>query len=214
MADPALMRIDLNIVRPQDSIQKVSSMVWLCVLLAVTALVAIAWLIKPEHVGTRFTRTPPVVARVNAPNADAKPEMLLLKLPTGDQYTIQPGSRGHFILVFDWKVPVRINGKGVVLTVPKLSPTDFASIPRLLHSLISPLNNTIYAAILHDYLYRDPQDSFASSLDRKTVDRMFYWGMRARGVWRPTAGLMYLGVRLGGSLSYKRSVVLRESAEA
>ena len=209
MADPTHIWIRQNSVRPPDSIQKVKGMVWLCVLLVVTALVAIAWLIKPEHVGTRFTRTPPVVARVNAPSADAKPESLLLTLPTGDQYTIQPGSRGHFILVFDWKVPVRIKGKGVVLTVPKLSTTDFASIPRLLHSLISPLNNTIYAAILHDYLYRDPQDPFASSLDRKTVDRMFYWGMRARGVWRPTAGLMYLGVRLGGISTYKRSVVRR-----
>lgn len=209
MVDPILLWIRQNIVRLPDTIQKVKGMVWLYVLLVVTALVAIAWLIKPEHVGTRFTRTPPVVARVNAPSPDAKPESLLLTLPTGDQYMIQPGSRGHFILVFDWKVPVRIKGKGIVLTVPKLSTTDFASIPRLLHSLISPLNNTIYAAILHDYLYRDPQDPFASSLDRKTVDRMFYWGMRARGVWRPTAGLMYLGVRLGGIFTYKRSVVRR-----
>ena len=92
----------------------------------------------------------------------------------------------------------------MVLTVPKLSATDFASIPRLLHSLISPLNNTIYAAILHDYLYRDPQDPVANAIDRATADRMFYWGMRARGVWRVTAGIMYLGVSLGGKGSYVR----------
>lgn len=180
-------------------------MIWLYIFLTVLALVAAAWLIKPQHVGTRFTRTPPVVARVNTPSPDASDEMRRIELPTGDHYTIPPRSKGHFILVFDWKVPVRVGNTSAVLIIPKLATTDFASIPRFLHSLISPLNNTIYAAILHDYLYRDPRDPFASSLDRATIDRMFYWGMRARGVWRPTAGLMYLGVRLGGSSSYKRS---------
>jgi hypothetical protein len=189
-------------------------MIWLYALLTVLALIAIAWLIKPKHVGTRFTRTPPVVARVNTPSIDASDEMRRIELPTGDLYTIPPRSKGHFILVFDWKVPVRVDDASVVLTIPKLATTDFASIPRILHSLISPLNNTIYAAILHDYLYRDPQDLFASSLDRATVDRMFYWGMRSRGVWRPTAGLMYLGVRLGGSSSYKRTAPQRKPSEA
>ena len=179
----------------------------LAVLLSIAWLIllSIAWLIKPEHVGIRFTRTPPVIARVNTPSANANDRMRLIKLPTGDTYTIPPRSKGHFILVFDWKVPVKVGGIFAILKIPKLATTDFASIPRPLHSLISPLNNTIYAAILHDYLYRNPDDLFASSLDRGTIDRMFYWGMRARGVWRLTAGLMYLGVRIGGSSSYRRS---------
>jgi hypothetical protein len=109
-------------------------------------------------------------------------------------------------MVFDWHVPIVIDG--VVHEIdhfPKLGTTDFASIPRILHSLISPLNNTIYAAILHDYLYRNPTDEFARSLPRETVDRLFYWGMRGSWcVWRLTAGLMYLGVRSGGWVSYKR----------
>jgi hypothetical protein len=180
-------------------------MFWLYALLIVATLVALAWLIQPEHVGTRFTRTPPVVARVNTPSHDATDAMRQIELPTGDRYTIPARAKGHFVLVFDWQVPVRVNGTAAVLTIPKLTPTDFASIPRPLHSLISPLNNTIYAAILHDYLYRDPQDAFASALDRATADRMFYWAMRARGVWRTTAGLMYLGVRVGGVASYKRA---------
>jgi hypothetical protein len=171
---------------------------------AVAALAAAAYLVKPEHVGTRFTRTPPVVARVNQPSRDATEEQRLIRLPTGDIYQIPARFRGHFVLVFDWLVPVRVRHAPHRLVIPRLSTTDFASIPRILHSLISPLNNTIYAAILHDYLYRDPQDSYAAALDRATVDRMFYWGMRARGVWRLTAGLMYLGVRLGGKSSYRR----------
>jgi hypothetical protein len=176
----------------------------LIILIAFAGLLSIAWMIKPQHVGTRFTRTPPVIARVNTPSATANEKMRRIELPTGDVYTIPPRCRGHFILVFDWKVPVRVRGTPAIITIPKLATTDFASIPRILHSLLSPLNNTIYAAILHDYLYRSPSDPFAFSLDRATIDRMFYWGMRARGVWRPTAGLMYLGVRIGGASSYKR----------
>ena len=163
-----------------------------------------AYLIEPRHVGIRFSRTPPVVARVNAPSKGATDEQRVISLPTGDTYQIPACVRGHFVMVFDWHVPIVIDGVEHKLIIPKLATMDFASIPRILHSLISPLNNTIYAAILHDYLYRDPADEFARSLPRETVDRVFYWGMRARGVWRLTAGLMYLGVRSGGWISYKR----------
>lgn len=179
-------------------------MTWLFAFIVVLVLTGLAWAVKPKHIGTRFTRVPPVVARVNTPSANATSEMRRIELPTGDDYLIPAHSRGHFVLVFDWQVPVRIEGKPLIITVPKLSTTDFASIPRPLHSLISPLNNTIYAAILHDYLYRDPKDPVARSIDRATADRMFYWGMRARGVWRVTAGLMYLGVRFGGAGNYIR----------
>ena len=172
--------------------------------LIVVVTAGVAWCIKPKHVGTAFTATPPVLARVNSPSADATPEMRTVHLPTGDSYIIPPKSHGHFVMVYDWAVPVRIEDVAQVLTVPKLSTTDFASIPRVLHSLISPLNNTIYAAILHDYLYRNPADAVANKLDRETVDRLFYWAMRARGVFRLTAGLMYVGVRMGGSSSYMR----------
>jgi len=177
----------------------------LYILLVVATVFIAAWLVKPKHVGTRFTRRPPVVARVNTPSRDATDDMRRIELPTSDKYLIPPHSRGHFVLVFDWQVPVRVQGVATVLTIPKLSTTDFASVPRILHSLISPLNNTIYSAILHDYLYRNPADPTARAFDRKTVDGMFYWGMRARGVWRVTAGLMYLGVRLGGASNYVRS---------
>lgn len=179
-------------------------MTWLYALLMVASLTSVAWLVKPKHIGTRFTRTPPVLARVNSPSREATEAMRQIVLPTGDRYEIPIRSRGHFVLVFDWHVPVRVDGKSFVVTVPKLSTTDFASIPRLLHSLISPLNNTIYAAILHDFLYRNPNDPEVRAIDRATADRMFYWGMRARGVWRVTAGIMYLGVRLGGGGNYIR----------
>lgn len=175
------------------------------VLIALVLLICvIAVLIKPRHVRIRFTKRPPVIARVNTPSRHANPIQRTVYFPTGDRYVIPEGSRGHFVMVFDWKVPVWLEGRSHVLAIPKLTTTDFASIPRALHSLISPLNNTIYAAIVHDYLYRNPDAENAAGIDKATADRILYWGMRARGVRRLTAGLMFLGVWLGGHSSYKR----------
>jgi hypothetical protein len=169
------------------------------------ALLVLSYFTRPRHLGVRFTKMPPVLARINTPSDDATDTMRRVDLPTGDSYTIPARSRGQFVTVFDWPVVVLMGDARVRLTVPKLCTTDFASIPRPLHSLISPLTNTIYGAILHDYLYRAPADPVAHAISRKDADRIFYWGMRMRGVRRTTAGLMYLGVRLGGRGSYRRS---------
>lgn len=174
-------------------------------LLAVLSLIsASALFVKPRHVKIRFTKQPPVIVRVNAPSPRATDVQRTIYLPTGDKYVIPAGTKGHFVMVFDWKVPIRVDRSANTLVIPKLVATDFASIPRVLHSLLSPLNNSIYAAIVHDYLYRNPQAENARNIDKETADRIFYWGMRARGVGRFTAGLMYLGVWLGGGSSYKR----------
>lgn len=178
------------------------------IVLALGALLALvyglSYATRPRHLHVRFTKVPPVIARINTPSAGATDQMRLVNLPTGDNFTIPAGSQGQFLTVFDWAVPIVLDGVALRLTVPKLSTTDFASIPRPLHSLISPLTNTIYGAILHDYLYRAPADPAAHAISREDADRIFYWAMRMRGVRRATAGLMYLGVRLGGRGSYRR----------
>lgn len=104
----------------------------------------------------------------------------------------------------DWSINIVVDEQRFAIVVAQGVDTDFASVPAVLHSLLSPLNNTVYAAILHDYLYRSPSEPRARAIDRVTADRLFYWGMRAKGVWRVTSGLMYLGVRLGGRRSYVR----------
>ena len=182
------------------------SLFWAITLLTltVTAVLAAGYMTKPRRLPIYFTKVPPVMARVNTPSKKATEKQRTINLPTGDNYVIPLGVRGHFVMVFDWRVSIEINGKRHYIVVPKLSTTDFASIPRVLHTSISPLNNTIYSAILHDYLYRNPEDFFFHALPRKTIDRIFYWGMRVRGVKRVTAGIMYLGVRIGGVASYQR----------
>jgi len=180
--------------------------VFTILLAAIVALLLLVTLIKPKHLVVKFSnKNPPIFAWVNAPSADATELQRTVTLTTGDIYLIPSGSRGHFVTVFDWHIPLVIDGTPHSLTIPKLFATDFASIPRLLHSLLSPLNNTIYAAIVHDYLYRNPANPIAAAVKRDTVDRVFYWGMRVRGVWKVTACVMYLGVRVGGASSYRRS---------
>lgn len=55
------------------------------------------------------------------------------------------------------------------------------------------------AAALHDGLYR------AAELNRWQCDAVFYRALRAEGVARWRAGLMWAGVRLGGWRRYGRS---------
>jgi len=164
------------------------------------------WLIKdfiPEGLFIEFGDIVPGFARTNTLKKDWKERVL--KLSNGDEY-IQPpykDMKGHFVLLHDWPVKYKKNDEEICLTIPRGQATDFASIPKALHSLISPLSNTIYSAVLHDYLYRSPEDSIALNTSRKVVDDIFYYGMKAKGVSRFLAFIMYLGVRLGGKGSYK-----------
>lgn len=54
------------------------------------------------------------------------------------------------------------------------------------------------AATIHDHLYE------TAELSRKGSDRVFYHALRASGMARWRAWLMYVGVRLGGHWRYAR----------
>ncbi|MBP5971142.1 DUF1353 domain-containing protein [Pseudomonas iridis] len=88
-----------------------------------------------------------------------------------------------------------------VITVPAGFITDFASIKVLhnaflfvLFALVSGYGN--YAATVHDWLYENGE------LSRKEADAVLYRALRAEGVARWRAWLMYVGVRLGGAKQY------------
>ena len=85
-----------------------------------------------------------------------------------------------------------------VITVPAGFVTDFASIQVLhnaflfvLFALVSGYGN--YAATVHDFLYSEGQVS------RKEADAVLYRALRAEGVARWRAWLMWAGVRIGGA---------------
>lgn len=88
------------------------------------------------------------------------------------------------------------------IIVPAGFVTDFASIKVLhnaflfvLFALVSGYGN--YAATVHDWLYENGE------LRRKEADAVLYRALRAEGVARWRAWLMYAGVRLGGAKQYK-----------
>ena len=87
------------------------------------------------------------------------------------------------------------------ITVPAGFVTDFASIKVLhnaflfvLFALVSGYGN--YAATVHDFLYSEGQVS------RKEADAVLYRALRAEGVARWRAWLMWAGVRIGGAKQY------------
>ena len=160
---------------------------------------------RPKHVGIgNGLHIPPVFSWINKPNPKWSKERRMLVLHNGSPYEIPKDKPGHFVLLYDWEVKLTVDGKKYKFKIPADSTTDFASIPKPLQSIISPLSNTVYAAVVHDYFYRNPEDPEASAMTRAAADRIFYWSMMARGVWRITAIFMYLGVRLFGASSYKR----------
>lgn len=86
-------------------------------------------------------------------------------------------------------------------TVPKLSPTDFASIPRIFVWFIPTYGKYTKAAILHDDLCRRVKtDGFS----RREADGIFRQAMRLQDVAFLRRWVMWTGVRLG-ALSSKES---------
>lgn len=173
---------------------------------------------EPEEAFVTFRTAskivPPGFAWINSPypgweQQENAEERRTHALTNGEDYVVPAGSRGHFVLLDDWRVRCKFPSEnrdawGTVM-VRRMTTTDFASIPRVLHSLLSPLNNTVYGAVLHDYLYRNPSDEYARSISRAEADRLFYRAMLGCGVWPLTAKLMYLGVRIGGGGAYTRA---------
>lgn len=173
------------------------------ILLFIIFALATAYFIKPAHYKIEFIGLPSFT-RLNTPRKYWDDKRRTIELPNGDLYTIPKQATGHFVLLYDWAVKCSKGGNVADYIIPKGTPTDFASIPRVAHSLISPISNSIYGAVLHDYLYRNPSNSTASDVTKPEADALFYWSMRACGVSKLLAGLMYLAVLIFGCSSYKR----------
>lgn len=79
-----------------------------------------------------------------------------------------------------------------IYRIPEGFVTDFASVPRILWSLLPPYGKHTRAAVFHDWLYRKGITS------RAEADRLFLDGMYALGTGFLTRRSMYRGVRLFG----------------
>lgn len=86
--------------------------------------------------------------------------------------------------------------------IPKGFETDLASVPRLLWPIFAPQYSGFVApAILHDYLYRCPND-----ITRNFADEVLYSALLAENVTPFTASKFYLGVRLFGGSHFEHGV--------
>lgn len=100
----------------------------------------------------------------------------------------------------EWEVvePLIYRGNTETFTVPIGFVTDFASIPRILWSLVPPYGRYTKAAVLHDHFY------VTQSITRRDADGLFRRTMKELGVSRLLSRVMWLAVRIGGGFVWKR----------
>lgn len=90
--------------------------------------------------------------------------------------------------------PVSFSINGKEYTVPVGFISDGMSIPRLYWRFLSPPINgvTLVPSIIHDWLYKN------HICTRREADIWYYHALRFNGYPRWKAGLVFIGVRIGG----------------
>ena len=87
---------------------------------------------------------------------------------------------------------------GEEILVPTGFHTDFSSIPRIVRSIIPVLGRQNKASVLHDALY------VTKIRTRAEADRIFLAAMRSSGVPLVKRSIMYVAVRIGGWVYWRR----------
>lgn len=122
-------------------------------------------------------------------------------------YINEPGAPGYWLLAEAWYTQTL----GSTVYVPEGFRFDLASIPRFLWPLVGPMELSIEAPLLHDYLYRHkgklPQDSVIPfrSFTRAQADRAFRDLMGEEMVGGTRRWAAYWAVRLFGWLSWRKA---------
>lgn len=108
-------------------------------------------------------------------------------------------SKNRRILVFKFHYCVGYEWSDEVITVPAWYEFDWASIPRLLWTLVGHPMDTmvIRAALVHDYMYTNMKYQ-----GRKKADDTFLEAMLVSGVRKSKAIIYWLWVRLWGWYVY------------
>ena len=113
---------------------------------------------------------------------------------------VTPCPDGHtWILLCDFGYEIGQEDSNDVIDVPIGFYTDFASIPRLLWTLLPRWGKYGNAAVIHDYLYWD------QSRTRKESDEILLEGMVVLGVGYIKRYAIYWAVRLAGWWAWWRN---------
>lgn len=101
-------------------------------------------------------------------------------------------------------------GSGRTVVIPQGFTTDFASIPKLLWTILPP-NGQAYdrAAVVHDYLYRGGWITEAGTRllhypERAEADSILNEAMAVSNVGRVKRWAIYEGVRVGGWVPWNK----------
>lgn len=121
-----------------------------------------------------------------------------------DQPTVQAFSDGkHWMLRQPLNYYILASKNGI--QVPEGFVTDFASVPRELHSFVRSTGAYTAAAVVHDFLY------WAQVCTRDQADRLFRLAMEESGVepwWRQ---IFYAAVRVMGNGAWNENVAHRQN---
>jgi hypothetical protein len=94
---------------------------------------------------------------------------------------------------------IYLAAEGKEIIAPAGFITDFASVPRVLWSILPPFGPYSRAAVIHDYLY------VVGGCERSYADAIFLDAMKSIGVNIVTRRLMYWGVRCGGGVPWRKN---------
>lgn len=82
------------------------------------------------------------------------------------------------------------------IIVPAGFQTDFASVPRIMWSLVDKLSTQAWPSVIHDYLYG------TNRYGRKWADAVFLEALRDSGAGWMTRWACWAGVRMGGTKAW------------
>ncbi len=124
-----------------------------------------------------------------------KTPLVVEVMPSGKRFKL------HCQFTYRW-------GK-TAITIPSGFVTDFASIPRILRIIIPKLGRWNKAAVLHDYIYQNPESGLRFEVgyvrwSRKGADVVFRDAMEDLGVIKWKRNLMYWAVRIGGWMAWRK----------
>lgn len=88
------------------------------------------------------------------------------------------------------------------IAVPQGTETDLASVPRLLLAVVDDDGPHARAAVIHDYIYRNP--GLFPRISRKQADQIMDDLMAEDGVGRFKRWIIYRAVRLGGGRAWRK----------
>lgn len=108
-------------------------------------------------------------------------------------YTLKRGNReAMYVVMEDYRVSLEIDGKLMVIVVPKGMTTDLTSVPRFFRNIIGRVGPHLEAAIVHDWLYVawQLQDREPTRADWKFANRVLYAGLKSAKVsWITRVGI-------------------------